>query len=900
MRPHRIWWYSKTMVKPAPKTATLMLLDTYGLVYRAFFALPPLTTTRGMPINAAYGFTMMLNKLIADEKPTHIVAAFDKGMPVHRVAMYKEYKAQRDQMPDDLRGQFALVRKVLDVHQIPIVEVEGEEADDVIATLALQANALGEQAVVVTGDLDLLQIVTDGTTVLTTRRGITELGRYDTAAVRERFELDPSQLPDYRGLKGDPSDNLPGIPGVGEKTAIKLMKGAGTLDALVANPALAGTPKLQKLIEEHGKNAQIYRDVSIIKNDLDLTLDWESARYTPPANDELYRLYSELEFKTLLNKLDVPTEMPLFVTEKRLEGRYRTYVAATDPPEYAELAREIERLAGADVLAFATRAGGELGLSAEKGTGLAFLAGALDHEPVRGAFMKALRSSKRLVAHDAKEVLGALLARGIAPRRFDDDTMVGAHLLNPSRTFAQINDAASEFLAIGVNDDVAAYADAALQLAEKEREELRSREQLALYEDVEVPLAAILATMEARGITIDPAELEVLASEINGAIARLQREIYDLAGEDFNIGSPQQLGNILFSKLQIPGGKRTKTGWATGVEVLQGLAREYPICARVLEYREVTKLKNTYVDVIPQLMDKYDRRLRTVFNQTATATGRLSSTNPNLQNIPVRGALGRRIRKAFVPPSDDYVLLAADYSQIELRLMAHLSGDEAMRRAFHEGQDIHDFTARQIFMLGPGQRVDPNQRRMAKSVNFGLLYGMSDFGLAQRLEISRAEAKEITTAYFARFPKVRAYIDGVIESGRREGYVTTLLGRRRYMPALRSSNYMLRSAAEREATNAPLQGSAADLMKLAMVRIDKRLSSMPERARMLLQIHDELIFEVNRADLKEVAQIVRDEMEHAIELSVPLEVTVKTGSNWYDVAAYGEEEELEEVVTEDV
>ena len=872
------------MSKNNDKTAKVMLLDTYGLVYRAFFALPPLTTTRGMPINAAYGFTMMLNKIIGDEKPTHIIAAFDKGLPAHRVALYQEYKAQRDRMPDDLRPQFALVRQVLDVNRIPIVEIEGEEADDIIATLARQAEAAGEQTVIVTGDTDLLQLVDNNTTILMTRRGITELGRYDLTAVRERYEgLEPGQLPDYRGLKGDPSDNLPGIPGVGEKTAIKLIKNAGTLDALVADPSLAGTPKLQKLVEEYGEQARICRDVSVARKNLEIALDWEQSRYTPPANDELYRLYSELEFKTLLNKLDVPLEMPLLETQERLKGRYRSYIAATDPPEYADLAQEIERLADAPQLAFAHRNDGEIGVSAESGTGLGFSINALTHAPVRAAFEKLWLGGQRLAAHDVKTLLHRLHEKGFEPRVFADDTMIGAHLLNPSRTFAGIEDAAQELLELSAGDDVAAHADAVLRLVEKERAQLAERDQLRLYEDVEVPLAPVLAKMEWTGVLIDPAELQVLSREIDAAVERLQAEIYELAGEQFNIGSPMQLGNILFGKLCIPGGKKTKTGWATGVEVLQGLSRDYPICSKVLEYREVTKLKNTYIDVIPSLTDKRDGRLRTIFNQTATATGRLSSTNPNLQNIPVRSDLGRRIRRAFVAPKDDYVLVAADYSQIELRLMAHLSGDAAMRRAFEEGQDIHDFTARQIFNVAPGEHVDGNQRRIAKSVNFGLLYGMSDFGLAQRLEIARGEAKEMTAAYFARFPSVRAYIDGVIEQGRKDGFVTTLLGRRRYMPALRSSNYMLRSAAEREATNAPLQGSAADLMKLAMVKIEARLAGAEFDVRMLLQIHDELIFEVRRSQLHEVAALVRSEMENAVQLSVPLAVTVKTGANWYDV-----------------
>jgi DNA polymerase-1 len=862
----------------------LMLLDTYGLVYRAFFALPPLTTTRGVPINAAYGFTMMLNKIVNDEKPTHLIAAFDKGLPAHRVALYQEYKAQRDQMPDDLRSQFALVRRILQTNRIPIVEIEGEEADDIIATLARQAEAAGRETVVVTGDTDLLQVVDAKTTVLMTRRGITDLGRYDIDAVTARYDgLQPAQLPDYRGLKGDPSDNLPGIPGVGEKTAIKLIKAAGSLDALVASPALAGSPKLQKLVEDYGKQAQVCRDVSVARRDLDLALDWDDARYTPASSEELYRLYSELEFKTLLNKLDVPLEMPLIQTHEHIRGQYRSFIAAADPTEFIELAREIEQFASATQLAFAVRNDGEIGMSSEIGFGIAFTASALAHEPVKSAFSKAWKGARSLAAHDAKAVLHLLHRYGFEVRAFADDTMIGAHLLNPSRSFANIEDATQEFLESFAGEEVAAHADAVLQLREKLRSELDNREQLALYETVEVPLAPILAKMEWTGILIDPSELRTLAKEIDASVERLQREVYDLAGEQFNIGSPQQLGAILFSKLCLPGGKKTKTGWATGVEVLQGLAHDYPICAKVLEYREVTKLKNTYVDVIPELADKNDGRLRTIFNQTSTATGRLSSTNPNLQNIPVRGDLGRRIRRAFVAPGDGHVLLAADYSQIELRLMAHLSGDEAMRRAFHEGQDIHDFTARQIFNVKAGDVVDGNQRRIAKSVNFGLLYGMSDFGLAQRLEISRGEAKEMTQAYFARFPSVRNYIKSVIEQGREQGYVRTILGRRRYMPALRSSNYMLRSAAEREATNAPLQGSAADIMKLAMVRIEAALAREGLRASMLLQIHDELIFEADRAQLHEIGALVRSEMERVIELSVPLAVTLKTGRNWYDV-----------------
>ncbi|MEO6834286.1 MAG: DNA polymerase I [Candidatus Tumulicola sp.] len=859
-----------------------MLLDTYGLVYRAFFALPGLTTTKGVPINAAYGFTMMLNKIVADEKPTHVIAAFDKGMPADRVALYKEYKAQRVAMPDELRSQFALVRRILGAHRIPIVEMEGQEADDVIATLARQAEDAGEQTLVVTGDLDLLQIVGERTTVLTTRRGITDLGRYDPAAVRERFGLEPSQLPDYRGLKGDPSDNLPGIPGVGEKTATKLLQAAGSLDALVADPTRAGSSKLQKLIEDYGELARLCRAVSIVRRDLPLHVDWEASRYEAPADGDLYQLYSELEFKSLVAKLAPPADLPLFENQAKLAGTYRSYVAAVDPPEFARLGEELRALAKNRRVAFAV-ADDAVGASAQPGTGIEFAVGALAHEPVRDALRELFDGDTSTGAYDAKRALHLLRESGVSNARFSDDAMLAAHLLDPARGFADIEDAATTYLGAGLPAAASAHADAAWQLIAATRPLLEEREQLRLYEEVEVPLAPALAHMESAGVAIDPRELDAIGREVEEAAARLQQHIFDFAGEEFNIGSPQQLGKILFGRLQIPGGKKTKTGWATGVEVLQGLAREYPICSLVLDWREVTKLKNTYIDVIPQLIDARDGRLHTVFNQTVTATGRLSSTNPNLQNIPVRGELGRRIRRAFVARDDAYVLLAADYSQIELRLMAHLSGDQAMRSAFEEGQDIHDFTARQIFGVAAGDRVDGNQRRMAKSVNFGLLYGMSDFGLAQRLEISRAEAKEITAAYFARFPSVRAYIERTIDEGRRKGYVSTILGRRRYMPGLTSGNYMLRSAAEREATNAPLQGSAADLMKLAMVRIERALAESDFDATMLLQIHDELIFEVPATQRYAVADLVRDHMVRAIPLSVPLEVTLKSGRNWYDV-----------------
>jgi DNA polymerase-1 len=872
---------------PPPEGARLMLLDTHALVYAAFFAMKdrPLTTSRGTRIEAALVFTTTLTKLIADEKPTHLIACFDAGLPAARVDLFAAYKAQREAMPDDLRSQFALVRRILSVYRVPILEVAGEEADDVIATLARQAEEAGQTTLVVTGDNDLLQIVDERTLVLVRNR-LGGLVRYDRAAVRARYELEPAQLADYRGLKGDPSDNLPGVPGIGEKTAIKLLKTAGSLDALLADPARAGTPKLEALLREHADIARRCRDVSLIGRDLDVSIDWEAARFAPPPVEELYVLYRDLEFKGLLAKLPAPKNDALLLAVDDAElvcGSYRSYLPSADPPEFELLASDLTRIAQSGTAALALRGEGELGVAAAAGTGLALWRGALGYDSVRAAFGTLVREA-RAVAHDGKALDAVLRAEGFPAANLADDTMVAAHLLNPSRSYAGLEDAVGEYLNKRLPPDAAAHADAILQLAPVLRDRLGHRNQLSLYEDVELPLVSILAAMEADGIAIDAGALQELSSEVDAAVTRLQEEIWSLAGENFNIGSPQQLGAILFEKLELPSGGRTKTGWATGIEILQPLARESEIVAKVLEFREVTKLKNTYIDVIPKLVGA-DGRLRTVFNQTATATGRLSSTNPNLQNIPVRTELGRRIRRAFVAPDPSRLLLAADYSQIELRIMAHLSGDEAMRKAFRRGDDIHDVTARGIFGVLAGE-VTPNQRRIAKSVNFGLLYGMSDFGLAQRLEIERIEARAMTDAYFARFPRVREWIERNLEFGREHGYVETILGRRRYMPDLRARNYALRSAAEREATNAPMQGSAADLMKLAMVRVDRALRDAQADARMLLQIHDELIFELGAGQLARVAGLVKHALEHALELAVPVEVTLKVGRTWYDVEPF--------------
>lgn len=869
------------------KLGRVVLIDSYGLIYRAFFALPILTTKAGQPINAAYGFTTMLMRIISDEKPTYLIAAFDKGPPQARIDMFPAYKAHRDETPDELRSQFALVRRVLEAHGIPIVEMAGEEADDVIATLARKVEGKHEVRVI-TGDLDLLQIVDEHTTVVATRRGMSDLTQYDVAAVRERYGLDPAQLPDYRGLKGDPSDNLPGIPGIGEKTASKLIAQAGTLDALLADPTLANSPRYEKLIREHGEMARTCRDVSVIACDLPIEFPWEAALYTPADPANLAPLYRELEFKQLLAKLETTPVVGKENLEPsgqlRIEGTYETYAGSSDPPDFVKLAAALRSLQQYPRLAFAQHFDC-IGIAWAEGTGLTFDQSALLVPEVKQAFSEVCAAVPEFVAHDAK----ALFARWndvCAIRAIADDTMIAAYLLTPTKAYHKLKDALSDLLDAAVGEDASAHADATWRVAVEARIKLVEREQVHLYDEIELPIATLLARVEATGVAIDLGELATLSVEIDAAVEKYRDEIFAIAGEEFNLGSPQQLGRILFEKLELPGGKRNKTGYATGVEILQELAAEHEIAKRVLEYREVSKLKNTYVDVIPKLVTAAGR-LHTIFNQTTTATGRLSSTSPNLQNIPVRGELGRRIRKAFVASATDRVLLAADYSQIELRLMAHASGDAQMLAAFVAHADIHDVTAQRIFGLPPGQAADREQRRIAKSVNFGLLYGMSEFGLAQRLRISRGEAKLMTEAYFAQFPGVRGYLDATVREGRDQGFVTTISGRRRYLPDLRSRDHMARTAAEREATNAPLQGGAADLMKIAMLNVVTALDGFD--AQLLLQIHDEIVLDVPQKDLKEIAAIVRHEMEQAMQLSVPLEVTVKTGVTWYDVAAYDED-----------
>jgi DNA polymerase-1 len=892
----------------------LLLLDVYALVYRAYFALPPLTTRSGEPVNAVYGFERMLNRMLASERPTHVAACFDAGIPAERLEAMPLYKAQRPDMPADLRPQFDGVRRVLEAYGIAAIEVDGEEADDCIATLSTRASRDGIDTSIVSGDLDLLQLVDDRTTVVVPKRGISDLIRYDPAAVRERFGIDPAQLPDFRGLKGDPSDNLPGVPGIGEKTASKLIAQYGSLDALLERTADVTPKRIGDLLVQYADQARRCREVSTAKRTLAIEAGWSDLTYTKPETARLASLYASLDFKTLLERTGMAAEAnaePAIANRRSaapdVAGEYRAIVDAgaaaaaikalsPSPVAIAIVPPSVSwRGPEPSALAFSTAAGSAFVMPGEFATG---------DDRVRSAFSSLVANpdvSKRV--HDAKAFYGWSTAAGFRPDGISFDTMLAAGLLDPTVGEPELGEAAGlagvptpVFETSGrpaamdmfeakpaLDAAIAANADAIFRASGELETRLQEIGEDSLFRDVELPLAAVLARMEAVGMRLDLTEMDRIRADLDGMIAAVSADVYRAAGEEFNINSPKAVGTVIFEKLGIPGGTKTKTGYATGSDVLAPLTAEHPIAAKILEYREVAKLKSTYVDALPQLVDQRTGKLHTTLHQLGAATGRLSSTNPNLQNIPIRTAAGRAVRRAFLPPTPGNVFFAADYSQIELRLFAHLSKDRNLIEAFAAGQDVHAFTARAVFGVPDDQPLEPELRRRAKAVNFGILYGMGSFGLAQSAGITRAQAREFIAGYFARFPQIKRYIDSVLERARVDGFVTTLLGRRRYLPDLRTSNHPRRAAAERMAVNAPLQGSAADLIKLAMVAVSRRLDASGIDARMVLQVHDELLFDVPAADVERLRDLVRDEMEGAMKLDVPIVVDCKSGPTWADI-----------------
>jgi len=864
----------------------LVLLDTNGLVYRAFFALPYFTTTDGRPTNAVYGFANMLLKVLEEEQPDYIAAAFDKPVPTFRHKAYAAYKAQRERMPDDLRPQLALSKEILQALQIPMFEVEGFEAEDVIATLARRAAEEEFDVLIVSGDLDLLQIVRPNIRVMITSRGITETTVYDEAAVRRRFGFAPAQLPDYKALKGDTTDNIPGVPGVGEKTASTLVAQFDSVEALLERLA-DGPPKLRDKLAEYAEQIRQSKHLATVV-DAPVEWTWDDLRRRPPDQERVTSLFRDLEFKTLLERLGTPPrEIPA-------AGEYGAARSAGELLAEARGRREVGVML--------VRAPGHPMSAALTGVAVAPQEGrarflALDGQipPDLAAWLA--DGAVRKVSGDVKADHHLLHGHGVTPGGFDFDVAIAAYLLNPGKRTHTLETTVWEYLnwrlggdeegqgALPLDGAVQACraADALIRLRPILEERMRERELTGLFARIEMPLAVVLAEMERAGVRVDVPYLQELDRDLVRQIDALAAEIFRLAGTEFNISSPKQLAFVLFEKLQLPALKKTKTGLSTDQEVLEYLAGQHEIAAKIVEYRELVKLKNTYVDVLPRLADPRTGRVHTTFNQTLAATGRLSSTEPNLQNVPVRTEVGRQIRRAIIP-GDGALLLGVDYSQIDLRVLAQITEDPGLLDAFARDDDVHAVTAAEVFNV-PRDQVTPDLRRRAKTIVFGVAYGMSEYGLAVQLGISKTEAKQYIDRYYARYPKVRAHMGRIVEQARREGYVTTLLNRRRYLPDLFSRNRVVREAAERTAINTPIQGTSADIIKKAMVELARDVLPRFPDVRMTLQIHDELLFEVPPARVPAAARAIQDVMSHTYPLNVPLRTEAKAGPNWRDMEA---------------
>ena len=963
-----------------------MLLDSNSLIYRAYFALinTPLTTSKGSLVNAVFGFWSIVLRGFQDVKPDFVIACFDLPAPTFRHEQYTEYKATRRAMPDDLRDQFPIVREIINAFGIPIYQLEGFEADDLIATLVHQAEEREVDTTIVSGDLDLLQIVSDRTTLMTTRGGVQQTTFYDPDKVMERYGLRPEQMVDFKALKGDTTDNIPGIAGVGEKTAAKLVQDFGSVDGIYAALDRVVPDKLRVKLEENRDDVFRWRTLVTVRADVPVELDLETARLGSYDRNEVLRLFREYEFRSLVERLpgmageearapgdllrtaDLSAPIPAVQVAGRPSAAERaaaggagsggmqlsldlaapapTPAQANASPEdgngsapvaIAEAAVEIatspstarDRLtalladpARATRFADAADVQGWLGQQHDLTVGVALT----DHRPRRGELLGIavadaagrvvtagaedasrfaeliLAAGRPLVGHEVKQLLVWQLcrldptatgnvfadARGLPSVALD--TQIAAYVLNAALRSQTLASICSERLEIelppdgilGGADHAALQAIAVAAVREPIEADLAKDEHITrLLREVELPLIPVLATMESVGVAINRAALAGLSSAFSTEISRLEQEIYVDVGHQFTIGSPKQLEQVLFYELNLPRGRRTKTGFSTDAGVLEDLRPAHPAIDKILEWRMYTKLRSTYVDALPLLLDPNTGRLHTTFHQAIASTGRLSSTDPNLQNIPIRSELGRRIRHTFVAGAEDVVLLAADYSQIELRVIAHVSGDVHLKEAFARHADIHRETAARVLHKEAAD-VTSDERSMAKMVNFGLAYGMSDFGLSSRAGISRQAAQEFINSYFAAYSGISYYMMHIKEIAREQGYVSTLFGRRRWIPELQARNSALRGAGERMAINMPIQGTAADIVKIAMIRLYDRLMATGTRARILLQVHDELLLEVPRPELATIAQIVREEMEGAVTLDVPLTVDVKTGTDW--------------------
>lgn len=865
----------------------IVLIDGHSILNRAFYGLPDLTNAEGLHTNAIYGFLTIMFKILEEEKPEYLTVAFDVHAPTFRHEMYDAYKGTRKPMADELRQQVPVIKEVLGAMGIKTIEQAGLEADDLLGTISRRSEERGMEVSVISGDRDLLQLATEHVKIRIpkTRQGRTEVEDYYSEDVKNRYQVTPLEFIDLKALMGDTSDNIPGVPSIGEKTAARIITEYHSIENAYAHVEELKPPRASKALKEHWELAVMSKTLATIEVHADFAYDFEEARLGNIYTEEAYAYFQRLQFKNLLSKFDV-TAPANFV-----EDHFRVIESKTEATEIFRKAAQADCVGAAifkdleNVLPlFVQEAGvGGIALSFSQEDILCIRCNAeLSGEWLLNELEMIAEKTDRFVVFDLKAQMEFLKIK-----RKDNcfDATVAAYLLNPLKSDYTYEDVAREQLDLILEDKtdlttkVCYEAYTAYASSAKLEKRLKEDGLWSLFEEIEMPLVFTLYDMEKNGVKVEAEALKLYGDQLGDKIVELEKEIYEDANETFNINSPKQLGVVLFENMKIPGGRKTKTGYSTAADVLEKLAPEYPIVAKILEYRQLTKLKSTYADGLAGYIQE-DGRIHGKFNQTVTATGRISSTEPNLQNIPVRVELGRMIRKVFVP-EEGYVFVDADYSQIELRVLAHCSGDEQLIKAYREEADIHRITASQVFHV-PFDEVTDLQRRNAKAVNFGIVYGISSFGLSQDLSITRKEAAKYIEDYFHTYPGIKAFLDDAVAHAKENGYVKTLFGRRRPVPELASSNFVQRSFGERVAMNAPIQGTAADIMKIAMIGVNKRLKEQKLKSRLVLQVHDELLIEAYHAEIDTVKEILREEMEQAASLDVPLEIDMHTGNNWYE------------------
>lgn len=857
---------------------TLMVIDGNSLLHRAFYAIPILSNRKGVYTNAVYGFLNMLLKLIQDYQPYSLAVAFDKKTPTFRHQIYAEYKGTRQKAPEELVPQFELAREAMVKMGIPIYEADGFEADDIMGTVSQSCGNTGQHVLLVTGDKDALQLVSEHTEVLLTKKGISNIYRYDLDEIAGEYGLKPVQLVDMKGLMGDSSDNIPGVPGIGPKTAVSLLKEYDTLENVLKNTENIKRNKLRENLTIYRQHALLSKELAAIRRDVPIDCSILSRPLVITETPELKQFLMELELNTIIERLDLFEVHPMESEEAAVRDKTVIEIRKT-----ADLQTFVQQLMEQKEAAVMLEPNISIAWQEDEVYKLCLkddlLGEGLQEEEVWQSLKPFFENSQILkTTNDAKSMILGLYKLGIQVKGLEFDTQIGAYLLDPVRNKYDVEQLLYEY----TNTDVSeADASDLLRLAGAIKRQLKDEGMNGLYQKIEHPLIRVLAGMELAGFKVDKAILQQLEIEFSAHINRLTEEITELAGVSFNLNSPRQLSEVLFGRLGLPVQKKTKTGYSTDIEVLENLSGMHPIIEKLIDYRQVMKLKSTYIDGLLHMINPNDGKIHSSFNQTVTATGRISSTEPNLQNIPVRVEMGRKIRKVFTASDEDHVLVDADYSQIELRVLAHISGDPNLIEAFRNKQDIHRRTAADIFGI-PMEQVTEEQRNSAKAVNFGIVYGISDYGLARNLGITRASAKRYIDSYMQRFPMVKQYMDRIIAEGKRNGYVTTLMNRRRNIPELKSRNYNVRSFGERIALNTPIQGTAADIIKLAMIRVHDELEKRKLKSRLILQVHDELIIDAHREELEEVKCLLREQMENAVELSVPLVVDIGVGSNWYE------------------